>query len=129
MIIRKTGKPNEVDVAKAKWQLGFYTADFRAFGHFELLADDQPPSVDCYTLKEGADMSRAEKIMVTVIDNNKELGNFRAELDGKWLLFSQKGNTFTYFFDEHCPTGRHSLRLKAEDEAGNMVEKLISFTR
>ncbi len=129
MIIRKTGKPNEVDVAKAKWQLGFYTADFRAFGHFELLSDDQPPSVDCYTLKEGADMSRAAKIMVTVIDNNKELGNFRAELDGKWLLFSQKGNTFTYLFDEHCPSGRHSLRLKAEDEAGNMVEKLISFTR
>jgi hypothetical protein len=129
MIIRRTGKPTDVDVARANWQLGFYAADFREFGSFELVADNQPPVFNTYGLKDGANLSKTPKIVVSVMDDNKAIGNFRAELDGKWLLFSQRGNTFTCILDEHCPPGNHALKLHVADEAGNVSEKTVSFIR
>jgi hypothetical protein len=50
-------------------------------------------------------------------------------LDGKWILFEQHDDIWTYVFDEHCPKGRHTLRLKAEDESGNVAVKEFSFVR
>ena len=68
--------------------------------------------------------------LIILIDNTKELINFRAELDGKWLRFSNdKGRTFIYRFDNHCPPGQHTLKLSVEDLAGNKTERVYSFSR
>ena len=46
--------------------------------------------------------------------------NFRAELDGQWLRFTNdKGRSYIYKFDERCPYGVHELRVTVEDLAGN----------
>jgi len=60
----------------------------------------------------------------------KEIKNFRAELDGKWLRFTNdKGRSFIYKFDEMCPPGNHELKVSVDDEAGNKTEKIFHFTR
>jgi hypothetical protein len=68
-------------------------------------------------------------MIILADDNWKEIKNFRAELDGQWLRFVQRGNHFTYKVDEHCQPGEHELRITVEDEAGNATERVIRFTR
>ena len=128
MLIRKITKA-DTDVKKANWELGWYTASFREFGSFQLIADDIPPQIVVSGIADGVKASKATRIIVTVSDNNGAIRNFRAELNGKWLMFSQKGRTFTYKFDENCLPGNHLLKISVEDEAGNSTVKNIRFTR
>ncbi len=129
MLMRRKGKADDIDVMHAALQSGYYAADFREFGDYQLIADDKPPVILMGGLHEGANMSRAPKIVVMVMDDNHAVGNFRAELDGKWLLFARKSNTFAYDMDEHCPPGHHTLHIRVSDEAGNLAEKTVNFTR
>jgi hypothetical protein len=128
-LLVKTINSYGTEVKKATWELGWYSARFRDFGLFQLVADTQPPQILAWALKNGANLARASKIVISVKDNYEIIKSFRAELDGKWLMFSEKGNVYTYKFDEHCPKGQHELKIKAEDEAGNVSEKVFRFVR
>jgi hypothetical protein len=71
-----------------------------------------------------------------VKDNLGAIKSFRAELDpdaagiGQWLCFTNdKGLGYIYKFDEKCPPGKHTLRITAQDVAGNIAVKEIRFTR
>ncbi|MCK7557918.1 hypothetical protein MKQ70_24075 [Chitinophaga sedimenti] len=55
--------------------------------------------------------------------------SYRADLDGKWLLFSRKGNVITYTFDDHCRPGNHQLVITAYDVAGNEATYTLNFKR
>ena len=55
--------------------------------------------------------------------------SYRAELDGKWLMFSRRSNVLTYDFDNHCPAGNHTLTLTVTDLAGNASVYTFKFTR
>jgi murein DD-endopeptidase MepM/ murein hydrolase activator NlpD len=125
MLIKKITRSN-VSVKKATWAMGKYSADFRDFGLFQLIADEQPPQLSGFP---GASLTGASKISIYVKDDNNLIKNFRAELDGKWLRFVQRGNTFTYQFDEKCSRGEHQLKISVEDEAGNKTVQNYSFTR
>ncbi len=121
---------SKIDVKKVEWQNDWASARFRDFGNFELVVDDEPPMIVPFAFRDGANVGRAARIVFRVKDNMGSFKNFRAELDGKWLCFSNdKGKSFIYKFDEHCPRGKHELKISVEDEAGNVAEKLFHFTR
>ena len=125
---RLTGAKKEVQ--KVQWQGGWASARFREFGHFQLLLDEEPPRILPLGFSNGANLSRASRIVILVKDNLEAYKNFRAELDGKWLRFSNdKGKAFIYQFDEHCPAGQHELKITVEDEAGNKATRVLAFTR
>lgn len=118
------------DFKRAEYEDGWYKASFRAFGNFELLEDTTPPTVIPVGFKNGMKASKLSRIAFVIKDNTEELENFRAELDGKWLRFSNdKGKTFIYKFDEHCEPGEHELKISVEDCVGNRTEKVYRFTR
>jgi murein DD-endopeptidase MepM/ murein hydrolase activator NlpD len=125
MLIRKTTLGKNA-VKKASWGMGKYSAEFRDFGSFQLIADDVPPKLSGFP---GSNLAAVSKISIYVTDDNVAVKNFRAELDGKWLRFVQRGNTFTYIFDEKCPRGEHQLTISVDDEAGNKTVQTYSFTR
>ncbi|MBI2730694.1 MAG: M23 family metallopeptidase [Sphingobacteriales bacterium] len=127
VLMYHTGK-KKPDVAKAAFKDGWFTAKFREFGTFQLLLDNEPPKITG-NIFNGANLSRASYIKFIVSDNYKEIKSFRAELDGKWLLFGGTGNTFTYRMDSHCTPGEHDLKVTAEDEAGNVTELVYKFVR
>lgn len=128
ILMKRTWKGNS-DVVKAKKDGNWYSAKFNAFGDFELIADDEPPVINV-SFHDNANLSHATTIIVTPKDNNDEIKDFRAELDGKWLLFSNdKGRLFIYYFDDKCSRGKHELKISAEDEAGNKTERILHFTR
>ena len=108
----------------------WYQASFRAFGNFQLLIDTIPPAVIPVGLREGMNAAKLGRIAFVIKDNTEELRNFNAYLDGKWLRFSNdKGRTFIYKFDEHCPPGAHELKISVEDCVGNRTERTYHFTR
>jgi len=122
------GTKNEVQ--KVQWQGNWASSRFRDLGSFQLVLDIEPPVIAPIGFVNGADLSKATRLAFNVKDNLKEIKNVRAELDGKWLRFSNdKGETFIYQFDEKCMAGQHELKIHAEDEAGNVTEKTYNFTR
>ncbi len=110
-------------------ETGWYKASFREFGSFELLTDTTPPTITPIGFKNGMNCSKQSRIVFVVKDNTEEI-KFTATLDDNWLRFSNdKGSRFIYDFDEMCPAGEHELKIVAEDQVGNVVEKVYKFTR
>ena len=117
-------------VQKVQWQQEWAYARFRDFGNFQLIVDNEAPVIIPLDFGEGSNLSRASRITFNVKDNLKSIKNVRAELDGKWLRFSNDKNlSFIYNIDEKCPSGAHQLKISAEDEAGNKTVKLYDFSR
>ena len=117
-------------VEKVVWQNGWASAKFRDFGSFQLVLDEEAPQIIPVGIINNANLSRVARIVFIIKDNLESFKNFRAELDGKWLKFTNdKGKSFIYKFDEHCPPGKHNLKITVEDEAGNVAEKTFTFTR
>lgn len=117
-------------VQKVQWQQEWAAARFRDFGNFQLVRDTVPPLIVPSGFSDGADLRRASRIVFSVRDNLRAFQNVRAELDGKWLRFTNdKGGAFIYQFDEKCPPGNHQLEIFAEDIAGNKASASFSFTR
>ncbi len=121
---------SKMDVVKPNKEGEWFTGKFREFGNFQLLVDNVPPVISPVGIRDNANLSRSSQIIFTVTDNMKEIKNFRAELDGKWLRFTNdKGRSFIYKFDEMCLSGNHELKVSVEDEAGNVATKIFHFVR
>jgi hypothetical protein len=113
-------------VSKASWQNGWLSAKFRQFGSFQAFVDTTPPTVNA----PPTNLSKASRLVFTPRDNFNTIKSFRAEVDGKWLCFSNdKGKTWIYHFDENFPPGEHELKLTIEDEAGNVMERTWNVRR
>jgi hypothetical protein len=120
------------DVQRPEWDkdTAWASARFREFGDFQLVEDKTPPAITPLAPLNGANLARASRIAFAVKDDLGAVLNFRAELDGAWLCFTNdKGLAFIYTFDEHCPPGAHTLKVSVEDVAGNKTVKEYHFTR
>ena len=129
-VVMKRSYGSKTDYATAKKTGDWYSADFREFGNYQLLADNTPPVVTPSGFYNGMNASNLRRIVFSITDNSEDLASFSALLDGEWLRFSNdKGRNFIYNFDEHCPPGKHTLIITATDLAGNVTEKSYTFTR
>jgi hypothetical protein len=135
------------EVQRPEWLGDWASARFRDFGDFRLVEDKQPPVITPIGIREGAVLRKARRIAFRVKDDLGGLRSFRAELDppaggppvgdppvggqgGNWLCFTNdKYLDFIYIFDEHCPAGKHVLKVTAEDVAGNRTIREYRFTR
>jgi hypothetical protein len=117
-------------IQKVEWQQEWAGAKFRDFGSFRLIVDTVPPVVVPSGFRDGSNLRAASRIVFTVNEDVGGVKNVRAELDGKWLRFTNdKGRSFIYIFDEKCPPGDHELKISAEDEAGNLTVQSFRFSR
>jgi hypothetical protein len=111
----------------AQYDKGWAKAAIRTFGNFYVSIDTTGPNIR--PLQKTEHLSTATSIRFSVTDNLSSVKAFRAELDGKWLRFIRTGNTYTYYFDDRCPKGKHTLLLTASDENDNLSTYSLSFTR
>lgn len=127
IVIKRTGKTNTVQ--KAIWDGVWLTAKFRDFGSFEAFIDNAPPSVNALGSGEIVNLSNASRISFTPTDNYG-IADFRAELDGEWLRFTNdKGKTWVYNFDDRVTTAQHTLAIVVTDIAGNETRRSWQFVR
>ncbi|RAJ10605.1 peptidase M23-like protein [Chitinophaga skermanii] len=110
---------------------GWYTGTFRDFGNFKLVIDTVAPKITLLgALKQNANLSKSTKLSFSMSDGSG-IQSYRAELDGKWLMFSRKSNVLTHTFDERClpGSGNHTLKLTVTDIAGNSSTYTFNFKR
>jgi hypothetical protein len=123
LIIRNVAG-TRITIAKGAYNDGWVTAKFRQLGTFQAFVDREPPTINAPGVGSVIDLSRATRIVFTPKDNFKEMKNFRAELDGQWLLFTNdKGANYIYRFDKYFTPGTHTLTVTIEDEAGNVTTR------
>ena len=126
-------------VRKAEWQKDVSTnsewlsAKFDDFGIFQAFADTIPPEMNELGKPAGVILLisvAATRIIFQPTDNSKAIKNFRAELDGEWLRFTNDKNwSYIYIFDDRCPFGVHQLKVRVEDLVGNVTTKSWWFKR
>lgn len=106
---------------------GWYTTKVRSFGEYYLKADVTAPTIQ--NLQKTNNLSKASTIRFAVKEETTSVKEFRAELDGKWVLFEPFGGVYVYKFDEHCGTGKHELVVKVKDESENERVERYEFMR
>lgn len=116
------------DGSAATFENGWYKASVRNFGTYWLATDTVAPTI-AVAQKQNANLSKVKTLSIVVKENITSVKKFRAELDGKWLCFEPRGNTFFYTFDEHCPKGKHTLKIAVSDENDNSRNFEFNFTR
>jgi murein DD-endopeptidase MepM/ murein hydrolase activator NlpD len=121
---------SEKDVQLPEWKGAWASGHFAEFGNYQLVLDSIAPEITPIGPLEGADLSRAARIAFRIADNLGAVRHFRAELDGRWLCFTNdKALAYIYKFDRHCPRGAHTLKVTVEDVAGNRAEAEYHFKR
>jgi len=117
-------------VEKAKWGSDWVWAKFKQFGSFQAFIDDEPPTINTPGTGNIINLQNATRIVFMPKDNFNVIKNFRAEVDGQWLRFTNdKGKSWIYKFDEKFPRGEHQLKVIVEDIAGNITTKIWSVIR
>jgi hypothetical protein len=107
---------------------GWYTASVRNFGTYSLVEDTTPPVITASTLN-GRDLSKAGRVSFTIKDATTSIKKYSAQLDGKWILLEQHGDSFFYEFDKRCPKGKRILSVTATDENDNTQTLRYNFIR
>jgi hypothetical protein len=121
IIMKRTGR-GRTEIKKARLEKDFYAASFRDFGSFQLIQDLEPPTIVSNVIS-GKTLTGSTRITVDIADNNKVIKDFKARIDGKWVLFYPSGNRYHYYPDEHFSPGEHKLSVVVMDEAGNTATK------
>ena len=115
--------------AKAVNENGWYKANFREFGVYQLLIDNIAPTLAPLGFRDGMKAGKLNRIAFAAADNTKNF-SFSATLDGNWLRFTNdKSRIFSYIFDGHCAPGEHELKISVVDMVGNTTERVYHFVR
>jgi hypothetical protein len=121
------GKDTDKKGKAAKLENGWAKCSVRDFGTYEIVIDQTPPSLVCNLANNT--ILKGNKIICTAKDETTSIEKFVGKIDGKWVRFVQKGNTFTYEVDSYCPSGNHQLEINVSDENANVKTSVISFTK
>ena len=68
-------------------------------------------------------------MVIKCTDNNETISRMQITCDGQWLLFAEKGNTYTFKFDDKILPGFHQIMMSATDLAGNKTEKTFTIKK
>jgi murein DD-endopeptidase MepM/ murein hydrolase activator NlpD len=124
-IIAHCSPSGEVSNCGGKWTPdGKLIANSGKFGSFFITIDNTPPTIQPIDFKE--DMRQSSRMSFKISDNIGTIGNanslqYRAEVDGKWILleFDGKTATLTHRFDGRIAAGNHTLKFTLTDDRGN----------
>jgi hypothetical protein len=121
------GKDKDKKGKAAKLDAGWVVANVRDFGTYEIVIDNTAPALTCNVANNNT--LKGNKIICTSKDETTSVDKFIGKIDGQWVRFVQKGNSFTYDVDQYCAAGAHQLSITSIDENGNANTSNIAFTK
>ncbi len=126
-VIVNTARGSEGGVSKD----GFVKANARSFGDFYIALDTVAPVIAPKNISEGKNMAAARDMVFRIGDNLSGIKTYNAYIDGQWVMLEHdyKSKLFRYFFDEHCPKGKHKLELAVTDQKDNVKKLTLNFYR
>lgn len=121
VVIRRTYR-SKTELKRAVQEKDWFAAEFRDFGFFQLLEDNEPPTVTT-NIQQRMQLRAGSRITLAPADNLHVIREIRLLADGQWLLLQQNWNGYSHVVDEHFPLGEHKLTVIVEDEAGNQTTR------
>jgi murein DD-endopeptidase MepM/ murein hydrolase activator NlpD len=109
----------------------FYTTT-KTLGNYKLLSDTKKPKIKLLYFKDKQWITNSKTIKVKISDVGSGIKNWRATIDGKWVLmqYNHKKNILTYnFSDKKLVGSKHIFKLVVSDNVGNTNELSTTFFR
>jgi hypothetical protein len=113
---------------KATWIDGNVKATLKEFGHYEIVIDNTAPIVKS-SINNNDKITHLKQISFVITEETTSVKDAQLYAGNQWLRLVQKGNTYTYYIDDHLKPGSHTLTLTASDENNNIVKKTYTITR
>ena len=108
------------------------TARTKSLGTFTLTTDTENPTITPVNFQDGKWMSKANKLQLKIDDDLSGIGNYRATINGKWILmeYDYKKDTLTYDFDDDIVSEtENNLKVIVIDNIGNSSTFEATFFR
>ncbi|WP_223447301.1 M23 family metallopeptidase [Polaribacter litorisediminis] len=99
----------------------FYTTT-KTLGNYTLLSDDEKPTIQLLSFKDEQWLTNAKTINVKISDKDSGIKDYRATIDGEWILmeYNHKKGILTYNFNDKTLVGsKHIFNLVVSDNVGN----------
>ena len=117
----------KTDAQKGSWNGDWMECRWRDFGQFYLWYDGVAPILRPLNINDSAIFKNDRRISFSASDETSDIAACTATLDGKWIMFRQKNNTYTYDFNELATDGWHTIIVSVTDVAGNETKQQYVF--
>ncbi|WP_243456780.1 hypothetical protein [Polaribacter batillariae] len=107
----------------------FYTTT-KTLGKYKLLSDTKKPTIRLLYFKDKQWISNHKTLKVKIADAGSGIKNFRATIDGKWILmeYNHKKGILTYnFSDKKLVGSKHIFKIVVSDNVENTKELSATF--
>ncbi|HKK12946.1 MAG TPA: M23 family metallopeptidase [Flavobacteriaceae bacterium] len=104
----------------------------RTLGTFALERDDEKPKITPVNFYNGKWMSKFNDLKVKIEDNLSGISNYRATINGKWILmeYDYKTHLLTYDFNDNVNSEtENNLKVIVTDNVGNSSTFEATFFR
>ncbi|MFB9052389.1 peptidoglycan DD-metalloendopeptidase family protein [Formosa undariae] len=94
----------------------------KSLGYYTIASDTIPPTITALNFKDEQWISNAETLNVKITDDLSGISDYRATINGKWILmeYEYKTNSLTYDFNDQISTEPHNdFKLIVTDNVGN----------
>ncbi|WP_298344162.1 M23 family metallopeptidase [uncultured Algibacter sp.] len=100
----------------------FLTAKTKKLGTYALAMDTVKPSISARNFKSKQWLSKYRYLKVKIYDDESGISNYRATINGKWILmeYDYKTKTLTYDFNDSVINDtKNNLKVIVTDNVGN----------
>ncbi|WP_047545893.1 M23 family metallopeptidase [Psychroserpens sp. Hel_I_66] len=108
------------------------SARTKSLGTFTLASDTVNPTIRPVNFSDGKWVSKLNELTVKIDDDLSGISNYRATINGKWILmeYDYKKDTLTYDFDDNVNTEtENNLKVIVTDNVGNSTTFEATFFR
>ena len=103
-----------------------------ALGTYALVMDTQGPKITATNFQDGKWLSNFRYLKFKITDDLSGISNYRATINGKWILleYEYKTNSLTFDFNDNVATDtKNELKLVVTDNVGNSSTFEATFFR
>lgn len=122
-ISRLVGRKNNYPVYTETKRLGdTLVANTKYLGSYTLTTDTTKPTISAVNFKNEQWISNYRFLKLKIDDSGSGISNFRATINGKWILmeYEYKNKTLTFDFNDHISTEtKNNFKLIVTDNVGN----------
>ncbi|MEE2699734.1 MAG: M23 family metallopeptidase [Bacteroidota bacterium] len=113
------------------WRNSMLSAKVQEFGNFCIVADTVNPIVKGVNIYPGKKFNTQSTIKCTIEDKESGIEDFRAEIDGEWILmeYDYKRKLLTFDLPEDFEKGKHTFSLVINDKMKNKKIYKAEFVR